>query len=432
MHRFNHFLHLRLVRHLILAVLAFVPCVLFAAPAFHAYFPENRQIVSGTDETYLIVSADTSRIVSAELQYNVSPSASLEVTPGTFRRDVAVTVRSLLRDDLRVSKISATLIGRSAAGTPPTLTLEVKRERERDPQTLWTSRTFEKWYSRVVQDSTLTRVDLIVNAEKVQRIDLRAKKHRHHFGNILVYRVVLHQGDNSFALKGYSADGRMVDTQEWSLYWTPATGQQVRIPAGYVVEEFHARGALEPCVECHSFSTEKRTSVAGNRVVSSCYPCHQWITERSRVHGLVAVWWCTECHGFENPMKNVTSIQSGSTINEDCYRCHVDVEKEIRQASVIHGPVAGGNCILCHDPHGSEQKALTREATTTLCVSCHTDRYLLNHPVPGHPMASVQDPLDASRPFNCISCHAPHASNNQALFYQATTTFGLCKECHPQ
>jgi len=65
-----------------------------------------------------------------------------------------------------------------------------------------------------------------------------------------------------------------------------------------------------------------------------------------------------------------------------------------------------------------------------LCTTCHGDRYLNDHPVLGHPISGVSDPLNAERELSCISCHNPHNGETKQLYYQATGLYQLCQECH--
>jgi predicted CXXCH cytochrome family protein len=38
-----------------------------------------------------------------------------------------------------------------------------------------------------------------------------------------------------------------------------------------------------------------------------------------------------------------------------------------------HGPVSAGDCLLCHDPHQSDRKALLVTEGDALSASCHLD-----------------------------------------------------------
>jgi hypothetical protein len=42
---------------------------------------------------------------------------------------------------------------------------------------------------------------------------------------------------------------------------------------------------------------------------------------------------------------------------ELCYSCHDRVREQVGSSSFIHGPVAAGFCIVCHDPHGANERS---------------------------------------------------------------------------
>src|SRR5512143_421724 len=86
--------------------------------------------------------------------------------------------------------------------------------------------------------------------------------------------------------------------------------------------------------------------------------------------------------------------------------------------SSVHKPVAEGQCLGCHDPHGGATKTLNREATTVeLCGRCHdtlkADRKFLHSPV-------AQG--------ECDSCHTPHASKFPKLLDVVGSD--MCLACH--
>ena len=56
-----------------------------------------------------------------------------------------------------------------------------------------------------------------------------------------------------------------------------------------------------------------------------------------------------------------------------CHERHRhDVVLRSPAARFVHGPVAMGDCIACHDPHQSDAKFQMRKPTTSaLCFSCH-------------------------------------------------------------
>ncbi len=103
---------------------------------------------------------------------------------------------------------------------------------------------------------------------------------------------------------------------------------------------------------------------------------------------------CAECHGGlrrEDPRAE----------KRTCTGCH-------RALAVIypylHGPVAAGQCLVCHDPHGSSLPALGPANAKDLCIACHDQPTTLEH-------------VQKARSRVCYLCHNPHGSMNRRLLY---------------
>lgn len=121
------------------------------------------------------------------------------------------------------------------------------------------------------------------------------------------------------------------------------------------------------------------------------------------------------------------------TIMETCLKCHDGiVSKKFK-----HGPVDGGYCTLCHDPHASENSAWLRKPVWDLCTTCHTDQGSGVHVVAGfvkgksHPTRKKRDYARPGKRLSCSSCHEPHSAASPYLFaYDAKTGYDLCIMCH--
>jgi len=102
---------------------------------------------------------------------------------------------------------------------------------------------------------------------------------------------------------------------------------------------------------------------------------------------------CAGCH--DRPERGYAVSGPNETI---CYRCHdrQDTRKN------VHGPLGGGDCTACHDPHGSGNAALTTARHETLCVSCHDQESSAEH-------------FRRSKGKACTACHEPHSSDRQFL-----------------
>ena len=109
-------------------------------------------------------------------------------------------------------------------------------------------------------------------------------------------------------------------------------------------------------------------------------------------HGPYAARMCEGCH----------KRQSNELLlaKEDlCFNCHdLSINKRI-----VHGPVASGSCVVCHDPHGSGNKYLLVAKSQQFCLHCHRKEDILK--------TDAHQDMDAG----CTTCHNAHASDNDYL-----------------
>ena len=114
---------------------------------------------------------------------------------------------------------------------------------------------------------------------------------------------------------------------------------------------------------------------------------------------------------------------------ETCFVCHSNFRK-LGENPVVHPPFASGDCTTCHNPHVSDRTSLIRKPLADICFGCHDAALKNTHPVSGHTTANEQkaDPRRSGKPFNCASCHEPHAGMNPKLM--RADIFNLCAECH--
>jgi predicted CXXCH cytochrome family protein len=92
--------------------------------------------------------------------------------------------------------------------------------------------------------------------------------------------------------------------------------------------------------------------------------------------------------------------------------------KEIESSRFIHGPIINGDCISCHDPHGSDRQFFLRQPYNQVCRICH-------NPATYAAGDFVHKPVSDG---NCGICHDPHASNYE--FRLTDIGANLCLSCH--
>lgn len=101
---------------------------------------------------------------------------------------------------------------------------------------------------------------------------------------------------------------------------------------------------------------------------------------------------CIACHV---EFTDLTRLRGDSTV---CLQCHAGTPN---QHVRMHGPVAAGGCLWCHDPHQSTHPAILRQSAPELCQRCHSGRLL----EPAHGGAPLE------RFSACLDCHYGHGGD---------------------
>ena len=270
------------------------------------------------------------------------------------------------------------------------------------------------------------------------------------------------------------------------VYYAPAYESEL-VPEEYIFNPFHIEENEKHCLSCHRLEITNSDLISSNNTEHICYPCHKRkFSDRTFQHYAAGLKWeCLRCHqttpmesdySIDIPVK--FSIKEGMAVASLCYQCHINREKEFAKYKYLHGPVSMQLCILCHNPHGSNTNKLLHKGITSLCVDCHRLQDMLsqhsvhspittdgcischdphgsnfpfflnkeingvcvqchtsikklknNHPIKGHPVAGYSDPTDSDRPFTCISCHDPHASEFTFLLADEDI-MQSCARCH--
>lgn len=124
--------------------------------------------------------------------------------------------------------------------------------------------------------------------------------------------------------------------------------------------------------------------------------------------GQAPVWYvhearkdCSNCHGKRIQRSFAPQPRLIAPIPQLCYNCHADFTAS---APFVHGPVAVGQCLFCHNPHKSQIKYLLRKPEPELCYQCHDENTI--ELIAAHLPKQLSD---------CTACHDPHASINEAL-----------------
>ena len=113
---------------------------------------------------------------------------------------------------------------------------------------------------------------------------------------------------------------------------------------------------------------------------------------------------CVTCHEHQPEQDSSDMPYLIASVPQLCYGCHKDY---ISLAGWVHGPVSIGECLLCHEPHETDNKSLLRKPIPELCYQCHETRML----------QLVANHLDESYA-QCNDCHDGHASPGRMLLKQ--------------
>ncbi len=178
------------------------------------------------------------------------------------------------------------------------------------------------------------------------------------------------------------------------------------------------KAAEDDCESCHDAGEGDHPGQDGpeftlaDDVPELCYTCHDEKNTRAVVHDPVAEGDCLSCHsphGSDEP--KLLEEPAGSL----CETCH---DQNDEAAVSKHGPVSGGECIACHNPHESDLPRLLKQRSPELCLGCHEEQQAQTK------LSSVHDAFED----DCLNCHEPHAASNSPLLSDAVPQ--LCFDCH--
>jgi len=113
-----------------------------------------------------------------------------------------------------------------------------------------------------------------------------------------------------------------------------------------------------------------------------------------------APWKNHECFACHESESSLVVAPSGPGL---CSKCHAEYARP-NPADWVHGPVALGQCKMCHLPHKSDYLWLLTAPELDLCRRCHTEPDLMQWPF---------HRAGAGKP--CHVCHDPHMAGNRLL-----------------
>ena len=153
-------------------------------------------------------------------------------------------------------------------------------------------------------------------------------------------------------------------------------------------EQKDTRGIASPS-QTSQADNAAAMSWAGHESIKECHSCHE------------------DAASDEPPLK--------APVPQLCESCHTAFSD---LPGRVHGPVATGQCMICHEPHQAARPSLLKRSTPDLCRQCHEAANL----------AQVKDHL-APAYAQCQVCHEAHAGPGRMLlkpeFTKAQEILGL-------
>lgn len=174
---------------------------------------------------------------------------------------------------------------------------------------------------------------------------------------------------------------------------------------------------------------------------AECAECHSDLVEYEQMH-YPAQDACDNCHeatGANHPSADSAGFRLMDEIPALCYYCHEEAEPKTH----THLVVKEGNCMGCHNAHGSNELSLLKLAEPDLCLSCHDRDYSGDSTETQNIKRLVQGKMKAHSAIEsggCRSCHQAHGSDYASLLVEAypeedylpaqSENFQLCFLCH--
>ncbi|MHC5209182.1 MAG: cytochrome c3 family protein [Planctomycetota bacterium] len=230
------------------------------------------------------------------------------------------------------------------------------------------------------------------------------------------------QGDGAFVA---AHEGYDVARSDCSACHTPHASSE----AGLMRPVLHSPMADRDCASCHVEPEEASPTAAGPETLIEtaqlCTLCHGAEIEEFHAaaapHAVVTDGDCLSCHNAHGSEHAglLTAPADDGTLCAACHSTSQEVAELVSLDGLVHAPVAAGSCLDCHDPHGGQGAAVLVTDEPDLCLECHVD--VVEH----YDREVVHAPLDM-----CTLCHAGHGSRHIGMLKESPGD--LCLSCHTE
>ncbi len=261
----------------------------------------------------------------------------------------------------------------------------------------------------LVKGKTITSLNASVKGGKII-----GDKNRPLTKGSFFFTVNLRPGMNTISVADAATN---IEQSKISVYYQTEKNAK-KTPENFQAYHLHKEvGEKHECSKCHnlrgavpSYKRMKRSSTC------TTSQCHQNMGTAEFVHGPVAGGTCVACH---NPHGSTNEFHRSRTGAQECYVCHENKKEDFSKPNA-HKPLAQGGCIACHDAHQSETKfQLKATSVRNLCFNCHDSNIIKEDYLHG--------PVAAG---GCVVCHDPHSSGEPKLLLQKEQA--LCFMCHEE
>ncbi|MFH1218043.1 MAG: cytochrome c3 family protein [Pseudomonadota bacterium] len=221
----------------------------------------------------------------------------------------------------------------------------------------------------------------------------------------------------------------------------------------------HSAITKQDCTACHLPHSSPSAGLLKGDSTDICFDCHKDIkkkydTSLAKHKALYIRQRCGNCHSAHFSKYPALLLKQGQEL---CFGCHGEsdanrpeglrnIRKDIEGKKVVHGPVADGECIECHEPHGgSYAKVLNgpfpqafyapfQPDQYDFCFRCHDKELLTAQPVKdqtsfrnGSDNLHFRHVARKQKGRTCRACHSLHASDGQKLINPDGIAFGNWK-----
>lgn len=202
------------------------------------------------------------------------------------------------------------------------------------------------------------------------------------------------------------------------------------------------------CMNCHDPHGSQNKSFTKDPVPKLCFGCHDFMNvsgmgsmselrEKPYQMPPFKAGQCMTCH-FPHASQSIRLLRQD--VPNLCFSCHdfLNVSgmgnmADLRKKPYQMPPFAGGQCLMCHYPHGTDNPRLLRNKVPDLCWSCHDALKTGSYDGQARVMTSkdwrsLPVQMKPYRDGYCISCHYPHGTDYPRLLRNKVPN--LCFWCH--